>query len=229
MSAADILVRCAGASRVYGTGAEAAVALEPTDLEVAAGARVALVGPSGSGKSTLLHLMAGLDAPTRGSVEWPAIGDRAALRPGPVAVIFQGPSLLPPLTVEENVALPLILGGERHREAHRRARTSLALLGLDELADKLPEEISGGQAQRVAVARALTGAPRLILADEPTGQLDRANGAAVLDVLLAAADHSGAALVITTHDPTVADRLPNRWEMSGGRLHTDIEEHAWSR
>jgi ABC-type lipoprotein export system ATPase subunit len=228
-SAGECLVRCVGASRVYGTGAEAAVALEPTDLVVPAGARIALVGPSGSGKSTLLHLLAGLDDPTEGAVDWPAIGDRAALRPGPVAVIFQGPSLLPPLTVEENVALPLIMAGAPDGDAHRDARISLEVLDLAALAEKLPEEISGGQAQRVAVARALAGAPRLILADEPTGQLDRANGAAVVDVLLAAADHTGAALVISTHDLTVADRLPERWEMAGGRLRTDIKEEAWSR
>jgi ABC-type lipoprotein export system ATPase subunit len=103
------------------------------------------------------------------------------------------------------------------------------LIDLAELADKLPEEISGGQAQRVAVARALAGAPRLILADEPTGQLDRASGSAVIDVLLAAADHSDAALVVSTHDMTVAGRFPDRWEMSGGRLHTPLKETAWSR
>ena len=229
MTSADPVVRCIGASRVYGRGESATVALEPTDIEIAAAARVALVGPSGSGKSTLLHLMAGLDAPTRGAVEWPAIGSHAELRPGRVAVIFQGPSLLPPLTVEENVALPLILGGHAHAEAHRGARIALELIGLAELGDKLPEEISGGQAQRVAVARALAGEPRLILADEPTGQLDRTNGSIVVDVLLAAADHIGAALVISTHDMTVADRLPDRWTLAGGRLHTPREETTWSR
>jgi ABC-type lipoprotein export system ATPase subunit len=227
----DRVVLCEGAARTYGSGPTATVALEPTDCTVCAGARLALVGPSGSGKSTLLHLMAGLDRPTLGSVSWPAIGDRDALRPGPVAVIFQGPSLLAPLTVIENVALPLILAGEAEHDARGEAITALALVGLIDLADKLPEEISGGQAQRVAVARALVGRPRLILADEPTGQLDRASGAAVVDVLLAAADHAGAALVISTHDRTVADRLPERWALSAGRLTTrDAEQAAsWSR
>jgi putative ABC transport system ATP-binding protein/lipoprotein-releasing system ATP-binding protein len=171
--------------------------------------------------------MAGLDDPTLGSVEWPALGDRAALRPGPVAVVFQGPSLLPPLTVEENVALPLVLSGIADAEAHRQARAALERLDLADLAAKLPEEISGGQAQRVAAARALAGRPRLILADEPTGQLDRANGAAVVDVLLATAEDSGAALVVCTHDPTVAERLPQRWTMESGRLHAT--EASWSR
>src|SRR3954470_9213799 len=153
------LVVCEAAGRTYGHGGAATVALQPTDCQINPGDRVALVGPSGSGKSTLLHLMAGLDDPTVGMVSWPAIGQRSSLRPGPVAVIFQGPSLLPPLTVEENVALPLILGGVADRAAHPASREAFDLLGLMELADKLPEEISGGQAQRVAVARALAGDP----------------------------------------------------------------------
>jgi putative ABC transport system ATP-binding protein/lipoprotein-releasing system ATP-binding protein len=229
-AATDALVLCEGAARTYGQGATATVALQPTDCIIGPGERVGLVGPSGSGKSTLLHLMAGLDEPTVGRVSWPAIGQRASLRPGPVAVIFQGPSLLPPLTVEENVALPLILGGVHDADAHATARAALGLLDLAELRDKLPEEISGGQAQRVAVARALAGEPRLILADEPTGQLDRANGAAVVDVLLAAAAHAGAALVVSTHDPSVAERLPEVWEMHSGRLTSaHPKEEAWSR
>ena len=224
------LVLCEAAARTYGEGSTATVALQPTDCVIRPGDRVVLMGPSGSGKSTLLHLMAGLDDPTVGTVSWPGIGLRDSLRPGPVAVIFQGPSLLPPLTVEENVALPLVLDGVRDAEAHRAARTILELLGLLGLREKLPEEISGGQAQRVAVARALAGAPRLILADEPTGQLDRTNGAAVVDVLLAAAAHAGAALVVSTHDPTVAERLPDVWQMHNGRLTTTHpKEPAWSR
>jgi ABC-type lipoprotein export system ATPase subunit len=124
----------------------------------------------------------------------------------------------------------LILDGQQDADAHAAARHALGLLDLLALRDKLPEELSGGQAQRVAVSRALAGRPRLILADEPTGQLDRANGAAVVDVLLVAADHAGAALVISTHDPTVAQQLPERWEMHSGRLiATTAREEAWSR
>lgn len=223
------LVRCDGAARTYGTGETATVALQPTDCEVFAGQSVAVVGPSGSGKSTLLHLMAGLDDPTVGTVSWPAIGSRQELRPLRVAVIFQGPSLLPPLTVLENVSLPLVIGGMTDQEAREVAQTALGTLDLAELADKLPEEISGGQAQRVAVARALAGSPSLILADEPTGQLDRANGAAVVDVLLAASQHAGSALVVSTHDLTVADRLPERWEMHSGEIHTSTRETTWYR
>jgi putative ABC transport system ATP-binding protein/lipoprotein-releasing system ATP-binding protein len=227
MSAAGPVVRCRGAGRTFGTGAAATVALRPTDCEVPAGGTVAVVGPSGSGKSTLLHLMAGLDEPTVGDVDWPALGERGALRPGPVAVVFQGPSLLPPLTVEENVALPLLLAGAPDAEARLRARTVLDAVDLGDLRDHLPEEVSGGQAQRVAVARALVGEPRLLLADEPTGQLDHVAGAAVVDVLLAAAELSGAALVVSTHDPEVAGRLAQRWEMRDGALLN--REPAWSR
>lgn len=230
MTAEDALVRCEAAARTYGSGNTASVALPPTSCSVHRHARVALMGPSGSGKSTLLHLMAGLDEPSSGVVSWPAIGRRADLRPGPVAVVFQGPSLLPPLTVQENVALALVLDGCDDRTAQATARESLARLDLLELADKLPEEISGGQAQRVAVARALAGEPQLILADEPTGQLDRANGTAVIDVLLAAAEHSSAALVVATHDPTVAERFPDQWHIHDGRLTMDTtaKEPTWS-
>jgi putative ABC transport system ATP-binding protein/lipoprotein-releasing system ATP-binding protein len=224
---AEPLVCCVGVGRTYGSGPTATVALQPTDCELGPGARVAIVGPSGSGKSTLIHLMAGLDDPTVGHVEWPAIGPRGALRPGPVAVVFQGPSLLPPLTVEENVALPLVLAGMRDGEARERAHAALEQLGLADLIRKLPDEISGGQAQRVAVARALVGEPRLLLADEPTGQLDRAAGEAVIDVLLAAAEHADAAVAVATHDLTVADRFPDRWSMRNGRLET--KEASWSR
>jgi putative ABC transport system ATP-binding protein/lipoprotein-releasing system ATP-binding protein len=221
------LARTIGAGRTYGRGAAATVALQPATCEIADGARIAIVGPSGSGKSTLLHLLAGLDEPTVGTVDWPAIGDRDALRPGPVAVVFQGPSLLAPLTVAENVALPLLLAGAAPDDAQDRATAALARLELLDLREKLPEEISGGQAQRVAVARALAGEPRLILADEPTGQLDHVNAAAVVDVLLAGADHSGAGLVVSTHDPAVAERLDEQWAMRSGALHS--REAAWSR
>jgi ABC-type lipoprotein export system ATPase subunit len=222
----DVLAACDGAGRTYGSGATATVALAPATLTVRAGARVALMGPSGSGKSTLLHLLAGLDEPTVGTVTWPALGVRAHLRPGPVAVVFQGPSLLPPLSVRENVALPLILAGVEEAAAHERATGALARLDLADLADKLPEEISGGQAQRVAIARALAGEPRLILADEPTGQLDHVTGAAVVDALLGAADEAGAALVVATHDPAVAERLEQRWELHSGTLSLAAMERA---
>jgi ABC-type lipoprotein export system ATPase subunit len=216
--AGDVLVRAIGVARTFGRGPAAVVAVHGATGEIAAGARLALTGPSGSGKSTLLHLLAGLDEPTAGTIRWPALGERRQLRPGPVGVIFQGPSLLPPLDVAENVALPLLLAGHSEAEAAGAARRALQRLGLDGLAGALPDELSGGQAQRVAVARVLAGQPRLILADEPTGQLDHEHGATVVDALLEAADATGAALVVATHDPRVAGRLPQRWSMADGRL-----------
>jgi putative ABC transport system ATP-binding protein/lipoprotein-releasing system ATP-binding protein len=212
------LVECRGASRTYGGDQAATVALEPCDCTVGRGQRIALVGPSGSGKSTLLHLMAGLDVPSRGEVVWPALGPREALRPGPVAVVFQGPSLLPALTIIENVALPLILAGTDAGVAIATAANALELLDLTDVREKLPEEVSGGQAQRAAVARALAGEPSLVIADEPTGQLDHANGRGVVEALLTTAESFGAALVIATHDDMVADALGERWEIHSGRL-----------
>jgi len=217
---------CDAAGRTFGTGATATVALQPATCAVPAGARIAIAGRSGSGKSTLLHLLAGLDDPTVGTVSWPGIGARHELRPGPVAVVFQGPSLLAPLTVIENVELPLLLAESTQPVARAHAAQALALLDLGEIADKLPDEISGGQAQRAAIARALVGDPVLILADEPTGQLDHATAAHVVDTLLAAADHVGAALVVSTHDTAVAERFAERWEMHSGLLTTPALEPA---
>ena len=214
----DIVVLAHDVARTFGKGPAAIVAVHGVSCEVYAGQRIALTGPSGSGKTTLLHLFAGLDAPTTGTVEWPALGGISDLRPGPVAVVFQSPSLLPPLDVVENVALPLLLQGETRGLARSIAIAALERLGLDALASKLPEELSGGQAQRVAIARVLAGHPRLILADEPTGQLDHTNGALVVDALISAATELGATLIINTHDQTVADRLPIRGAMASGRL-----------
>src|SRR5262249_29293115 len=154
-SNAEPLVRCVGVSRTYGLGIAAIDAVLDVTCTLRPGAQVAIVGPSGSGKTTLLHLFAGLDHPTSGEISWPAFGEHPRLRPGPVAVIFQAPSLLAALDVAENVALPVILEGVNEDEARHRALDALTRLALDDLARKLPEELSGGQAQRVAAARAL--------------------------------------------------------------------------
>ncbi len=227
MSDDDVLVRCDDVRRVYRVGRTEVVAVANVSCEVRTRQHIAIVGPSGSGKSTLLHLIGGLDEPTTGTVSWPALGARARLQPGPVGIVFQSPSLLPPLDVIENVALPLLLAGTAPDVARAEAGRVLERLDLAALGEKLPEEISGGQAQRVAVARALAGRPRLILADEPTGQLDHDTGAVVIDVLLDAASASGAAVVLTTHDDRIADRLDLRWLMRDGRR-VDTESPACS-
>jgi len=211
------LVTLTAVSKTFGSGESAVVAVHGVSGSVAAGARIAITGPSGSGKSTLVHLLAGLERPTHGTVEWPGLLRRGQLG-HQIGLVFQGPSLLPPLTVVENVALPLVISGVLEFEAHGRARDALRILDIGDLAAKLPEEISGGQSQRVAIARVLAMGPPLILADEPTGQLDQATAAHVLDVLLTAADQLGAALVVSTHDPAVVQRLSTRWPMRDGSL-----------
>jgi putative ABC transport system ATP-binding protein/lipoprotein-releasing system ATP-binding protein len=158
-------------------------------------------------------------------VEWPAIGGIDSLRPGPIAVVFQAPSLLPPLDVIENVALPLLLQGTNRAAARWEALAALQTLGLESLGAKLPEELSGGQAQRVAVARVLAGRPQFILADEPTGQLDHASGVLVVDALIHAAGATGATLIVNTHDAMIAARFGVHWSMSAGRL-TQMESSS---
>jgi putative ABC transport system ATP-binding protein len=196
-------------------------ALRGVSCTLRPGVQVALTGPSGSGKSTLLHLLAGLDTPTGGTIAWPGLDGSPEGRPGLIGMVFQGPSLLPPLDVTENIALPLLLAGFTETQAREQARAALHDVGLDELAARLPEELSGGQAQRVAVARALAVRPRVILADEPTGQLDSAHAAQVVGLLLDAATMLGAALVLSTHDLTIAERLPERWRMADGLMVAD--------
>jgi putative ABC transport system ATP-binding protein len=208
------LVRCVEVARTFGRGDQAVVAVHGCSCEVVAGARIAITGASGSGKSTLLHLLAGLEIPTSGSVTWPEL----AANPSDIAVVFQGPSLLPALDVLENTMLAAVLTGTDEAETIVRALAALQSVGISGLQNQLPETLSGGQAQRVAVARALTSRPRLLLADEPTGQLDEETGRHVMDVLLAAADELGAALVVSTHDPAVGARLDEQWEMRDGRL-----------
>ena len=216
----DIVVRAKGLRRQFGNGQGTVVAIDEATFEIRRGDRIALTGPSGSGKTSLLHLIAALDQPSGGVIEWPALGEAKDLRPGPVAIAFQGPSLLPPLTVAENVALPVLLAGGTEAEAATAAAALIERLGLSDVASKLPEEISGGQAQRAGVARALMGEPQLILADEPTGQLDRSSAAKLVDVLLQQAEATAAALVVATHDVEIAERLPLRWSMTGRIVNT---------
>jgi ABC-type lipoprotein export system ATPase subunit len=215
------LARCTDLTRTYGSGAGEVHALRGVSCTLRRGAQVALTGPSGSGKSTLLHLLAGLDTPTGGTIAWPGLDGSPEGRPGLIGMVFQGPSLLPPLDVTENIALPLLLAGFTETQARERATAALHDVGLDELAARLPEELSGGQAQRVAVARALAARPRVILADEPTGQLDSAHAAQVVGLLLDAATMLGAALVLSTHDLTIAERVPERWRMADGLMVAD--------
>jgi ABC-type lipoprotein export system ATPase subunit len=215
------LVRVTHATRSYEADGQTTVALADASLRIDAGDRIALMGPSGSGKTTILHLLAGLDVPTGGSVEWPLLGARGALRPLKVALAFQGPSLLPALDVAENVAFPLLLGGSSKADASSAAARMLDRMGLSDLAGKLPDELSGGQSQRVGLARAMVVGPRLLLADEPTGQQDGAHAGRLLDLLLDIAGECGSAVLVATHDPSVAARMPIRWTITDGVLSTE--------
>jgi ABC-type lipoprotein export system ATPase subunit len=215
---AETLVHIQNGGRTYSHGSTSVVALASATCTVMPGDRIALVGPSGSGKSTLLHLLGGLDTTTSGSIEWPALGVRESLRPSNIGLVFQMPSLLAPLTVVENVEIPLLLGPKSAEKARSAALDALDRIGLKSLANKLPEELSGGQAQRIAVARALATRPKLILADEPTGQLDHPTAEHLFDVLLASLEGTGTALVVATHDMTVAKRMHKVWQIQYGTL-----------
>lgn len=219
------VVRADGLAKTHGRGLSAVVALYGASFELLPGEGVALVGPSGSGKSTLLHLVAGLLGPTAGTIAWPALGPSGPRAPGNVGLVFQGPSLLPDLDVIENTALPLLLAGTDNTRARRAAQDALDQLGVGDLAHRVPAELSGGQAQRISVARALVAEPPLVLADEPTGQLDHEIAVVVVDAL-AAAIRRGAAVVVATHDPAIAALLGTRWTINDGQL--DTRWHACS-
>jgi putative ABC transport system ATP-binding protein/lipoprotein-releasing system ATP-binding protein len=207
------------AGRIFYRGGRSFEALRAASCRVFLGERIAILGPSGSGKSTLLHLLSGLDRPTCGRVAWPELGAVHDLPPKMIAVVPQSPSLVPWLSTVENVELPTLLGREA-RTAREQAMASLEHLGLASLADRLPQELSAGQAQRVAMARALMGDCKLILADEPTGQLDGATAAALFDALLTHLASREAALVVATHDAAVAARMGKSWRIDHGLLDT---------
>ena len=199
--------------------------LESIDLDVAAAEWVAIVGESGSGKSTLLHLVAGLDRPDRGDVSLGGIildstdDDALALwRRRNVGFVFQAFHLLPYLSVADNVSLPLALLGVSGGERARRAAAALEAVGLTGTASRRPGSLSGGELQRAAIARALIHEPRLVLADEPTGNLDAANAATVLDCLRDAVKRAGAAAVMVTHSPLAASRADRVLRLAAGRL-----------
>ena len=216
-SMSEPLVAGVGVSRSFHLGGVEFEALKPASFTVRAGDRIAIIGPSGSGKSTLMQLIADLDKSSSGELRWPALGASGQLRPRHIGVVFQSPSLIPTLSAIENVEVPLrLLGG--NATSRDIALKALASVGLADLADKLPDELSGGQVQRVGLARAMALRPRLMLADEPTGQLDQPTARRALDALLDSVSDGDAALVVATHDPAVARRLQTIWQMDFGLL-----------
>ncbi|MDG4788294.1 ABC transporter ATP-binding protein [Micromonospora sp. WMMD1102] len=204
-------------------------ALDGASLAIRAGEVVAVMGPSGSGKSTLLHCLAGIVTPDAGTVryrdrELSAMSDaeRSALRRGEFGFVFQFGQLVPELSCLENVALPLRLAGVRRREAERRAAEWLGRLEVTDVAGQRPGEVSGGQGQRIAVARALVSAPRVVFADEPTGALDSLNGEQVMRLLTGAAREAGAAVVLVTHEPRVAAYADREIVVRDGRTRETV-------
>jgi putative ABC transport system ATP-binding protein len=204
-------------------------ALDGVDLDIAAGEVVAVVGPSGSGKTSLLQVLSGILRPDAGDVflDGQSVGtlpetDRSRLRRTAFGFVFQSGLLVAELTAEENVALPLLLGGTPRRQAVFTAKDWLAAMGLVGLGQQRPGELSGGQAQRVAVARALAHRPRVIFADEPTGALDTRTGQDMMSALLTSAAETGAAVVVVTHDAAIAARTQRRIELSDGRIAQEV-------
>jgi putative ABC transport system ATP-binding protein len=207
----DAVVRAVGLTRRYKMGDAFVDALRGVDLTIQRGEFVALVGPSGSGKSTVLNLIGGLDRPTSGQVwidgvELSATDERALTRHRRehVGFVFQTFNLLPRLTAEENVALPLMFSGVPHQERLSRARALLQRVGLSHRLTHRPSQLSGGEQQRVAIARALVGQPALLLADEPTGNLDTTTGAEIMALLQKLNQEGDLTLLVVTHDPEVA-------------------------
>lgn len=214
-----------GLSVVYGDRATSTVALDGVDLAIGAAESLAVMGPSGCGKTTLLHVLAGILRPDAGTVRYAGAelaslsdAERTRLRRSAFGFVFQDGQLLPELTAIENVALPRMLGGVTRRAATAEARTWLDRLGLEGMHDRRPGQLSGGQAQRVAIARALAGRPGVVFADEPTGALDQATGQSVLGVLTEACHEAGAALVMVTHDPSIATACERTIAMRDGRI-----------
>jgi putative ABC transport system ATP-binding protein len=207
----DVVVRTVGLTRRYKMGDTFVEALRGVDLEIARGEFVALVGPSGSGKSTVLNLIGGLDRPTEGEIwidgkELSARDEKTLTRHRRqhVGFVFQSFNLLPRLTAEENVALPLMFGGVPEKERRARAKELLEQVGLAERLTHRPTQLSGGEQQRVAIARALVGQPALLLADEPTGNLDTTTGVEIMHLLKELNQEHGLTLLVVTHDPEVA-------------------------
>jgi putative ABC transport system ATP-binding protein len=225
MTASSPLVRVNDLRKVYHRGAERIDVLQGVTLDIQPGDFLALMGPSGSGKTTLLNLLGGLDRPTSGSIE--IAGQRidqlsggalARWRAANVGFVFQLYNLLPVLNAQRNVELPLLLTRLSRAERRRRAGVALSVVGLADRTSHYPRQLSGGQEQRVGIARAIVTDPTLLLCDEPTGDLDRKSGDEILDLLQALNKQHGKTIVMVTHDPRAAERANRTLHLEKGRL-----------
>jgi putative ABC transport system ATP-binding protein len=225
----ETLVRIQDLHKVYNRGSERIDVLQGVTLEIPKGDFLALMGPSGSGKTTLLNLMGGLDTPSSGSID--VAGDRidkmssgklAGWRARHIGFVFQMYNLLPVLTAARNVELPLLLTKLASADRKRRVQTALSVVGLGERANHYPRQLSGGQEQRVGIARAIVTDPTLLLCDEPTGDLDRKSGDEVLDLLQILNKEHGKTIVMVTHDPHAAARARRTLHLEKGTLVSEV-------
>jgi putative ABC transport system ATP-binding protein len=224
----DAIVRLDGVSKVYGDGQVAVHALRGVDLVIAPGEFTAMAGPSGSGKSTLLNLVGGLDRATAGRVEVDghdlgtlSASELSRLRRDRIGFVFQSYNLVPVLTAFENAEYVLMLQGRPARERRERVRAMLAEVGLGGLENRFPRELSGGQQQRVAIARAIVSTPALVLADEPTANVDSATGAALLDLMHRLHEEQGVTFIFSTHDRAVMTRAERLIRLRDGTIAAD--------
>ena len=221
----ESMIQCRGVSKSYHKGSTVVTPLEALDLDVAKGEFLALMGPSGSGKTTLLNLLSGIDSPTSGSlviagteISQLSRRDLTKWRANHVGYIFQLYHLVPVLTAFENVELPLLLSSMSKKERHARVETALALVGLSDRMHHTPSELSGGQEQRVAIARAVVADPPLLVADEPTGDLDRESATRILDLIRQLARDHGKTIVMVTHDAKAAAAADRILHLEKGQL-----------
>ncbi|KMV33967.1 lipoprotein-releasing ABC transporter ATP-binding protein LolD [Franconibacter pulveris 1160] len=224
-----VLLQCDNLCKRYQEGKVQTDVLHNVSFSMNAGETMAIVGSSGSGKSTLLHLLGGLDTPTSGDVIFNgqsmsklSSAAKAELRNRELGFIYQFHHLLPDFTALENVAMPLLIGKKKGAETESRALEMLKAVGLDHRAGHRPSELSGGERQRVAIARALVNNPRLVLADEPTGNLDARNADAIFALLGELNKTQGTAFLVVTHDLQLAKRMSRRLEMRDGHLNTEL-------
>ncbi len=223
------LVELRNVSKIYRLGGEEIRALDDVSLDIEGGEFISIIGPSGSGKSTLMHILGCLDSPTRGTIQLDGVmiqgatsTQLAGIRNAKIGFVFQFFNLLPKLNVFQNVELPLIYSGAGGRERRRRVLAAIEMVGLTDRMKHRPMQLSGGQQQRVAIARALVNEPKIVFADEPTGNLDSHTGEAILG-LFRKLSEQGRTIALVTHDPEIAAVTPRRIEIRDGKISRNID------